>query len=92
MPATLEKPKEAEVKAPDYSALFWVLLSYLTPMKLREKVLYRSQFEKHRYYYVYNCPRCEIPIDREFQKHCDRCGQKLDWIGYRKAKLIKRWD
>ena len=47
MPATLEKPKEKEVKAADYSALFWVLLSYQTPMKLREKVLYRSQFEKH---------------------------------------------
>lgn len=92
MPATLEKPKKTAVKSADYSALFWVLLSYQTPMKLREKVLYRTQFQKHSYYYVYNCPRCEIPIDREFQKYCDRCGQKLDWIGYQKAKLIKRWD
>ena len=92
MPATLEKPKEQDIQATDYSALFWFLLSYQTPMKLREKVLYRSQFEKNSYYYVYNCPRCEIPIDREFQKYCDRCGQKLDWIGKNKAKLIKRWD
>ena len=49
MPATLEKPKKVEVKSPDYSELFWVLLSYQTPMKIREKVLYRSQFEKHSY-------------------------------------------
>ena len=37
------------------------------------------------------CPRCDRSIDREYMSFCDRCGQKLDWIGYRKAKLIKRW-
>lgn len=91
MPATLEKPKEKEGKAIDYSALFWVLLSYQTPAKLEKKISFPSQYYRNSYSYSYLCPRCDITIDREFQKYCDRCGQKLDWIGYRKAKLIKRW-
>lgn len=36
----------------------------------------------------YLCPGCAVTLDREFQNYCDRCGQKLDWSGYRKARLI----
>lgn len=25
------------------------------------------------------CPRCRIPLDRDYQPYCDRCGQALDW-------------
>lgn len=25
------------------------------------------------------CPRCEIPIERDYMSYCDRCGQKLGW-------------
>ena len=90
MPATLEKPKKTEAKTTDYSALFLVLLSYQTPMKLQHKVAYPPHYSWDSYAYYYLCPRCDIPIDREFQKCCDRCGQQLDWIGYRKAKLVNR--
>ena len=37
-------------------------------------------------YYV--CPRCKITLEREFMAFCDRCGQKLDWRSYKKAKII----
>lgn len=36
----------------------------------------------------YLCPRCHIPLDREFVSYCDRCGQHLGWKGYRKARVI----
>lgn len=36
----------------------------------------------------YLCPKCGITLDREFQNYCDRCGKKLDWVGYRKARLV----
>lgn len=25
------------------------------------------------------CPRCNRTLDREYQKFCDRCGQRLAW-------------
>lgn len=28
------------------------------------------------------CPRCEIPIEREFVNYCSNCGQKLSWETY----------
>ena len=27
----------------------------------------------------YLCPRCSIPLEREFVPYCDQCGQKLSW-------------
>ena len=24
------------------------------------------------------CPKCGVTIEREYQRFCDRCGQKLD--------------
>ena len=27
----------------------------------------------------YLCPKCGIPLDREFVRFCDQCGQKLNW-------------
>lgn len=37
-------------------------------------------------YYV--CPRCHMTMEREFMNCCDRCGQHMDWKGYRKAKIV----
>lgn len=34
------------------------------------------------------CPGCGITLDRDFQNYCDRCGQHLDWSGYRNVKVI----
>ena len=38
-------------------------------------------------YYI--CPRCSITMDREFIAYCSRCGQCLDWKGYKKAVIVK---
>ena len=80
MPTALENQNGTAVKTQDYSALFWVLLSYQTPMKIQNKVAYPPHYSWNSYAYYYLCPRCNVPIDREYQKYCDRCGQKLDWI------------
>ena len=34
------------------------------------------------------CPRCKFTLDREYQRFCDRCGQRLDWSRYDKAVVI----
>ena len=34
------------------------------------------------------CPRCGMTMDREFMSFCDRCGQRLGWNAYKKAKII----
>ena len=31
------------------------------------------------------CPRCKLTLDREYQRFCDRCGQRLDWLHYGEA-------
>ncbi len=34
------------------------------------------------------CPRCQKTLEREYQRFCDRCGQRLNWVGYSKATVI----
>ena len=34
------------------------------------------------------CPRCRLTLDREYQRFCDRCGQRLDWSRYDRAIVI----
>ena len=33
------------------------------------------------------CPRCEIPIEREFVNYCSNCGQRLSWESYMKGDI-----
>ena len=33
------------------------------------------------------CPRCEIPIEREFVNYCSNCGQKLSWESFLKGDV-----
>ena len=33
------------------------------------------------------CPRCKITLEREYQRFCDRCGQRLDWSKYDEAEI-----
>lgn len=28
------------------------------------------------------CPFCNAAVEREYQKHCSRCGQALEWSSY----------
>lgn len=34
------------------------------------------------------CPQCSISLEREYQRFCDRCGQRLGWKGYMKRAQI----
>lgn len=34
------------------------------------------------------CPHCRETLEREYQSYCDRCGQRLKWTKYHKAKLV----
>lgn len=33
------------------------------------------------------CPRCDCTMERDYQSFCDRCGQKLKWKGFSRAKV-----
>jgi uncharacterized paraquat-inducible protein A len=60
------------------------LASYRNPRQISEVVVFQSHTGPTGYYV---CPRCDITLDREFMAYCDRCGQCLNWKGYRKAKV-----
>lgn len=34
------------------------------------------------------CPRCNLPMEREYQHFCDHCGQALSWKGFSHATVI----
>ena len=59
--------------------------SYRKGMLVNEVMVFKTRFGKTGYYV---CPRCKITLYREFMSFCDRCGQKLDWRYYRKAKIV----
>ena len=56
-------------------------LGYRRPMQVRELARYRSggTFPV--------CPKCGAVIEREYQKHCDSCGQRLGWQELRRARV-----
>ena len=60
--------------------------SYRAEMCVTEVRICKSPYLGETGYYV--CPRCHITLEREFVTFCDRCGQKLSWKGYKKAKVI----
>ena len=60
--------------------LLFALVEYHTALPIQEYRRYRD----NSIYYI--CPRCDSTLDREYQVCCDRCGQRLEWKGYRKAK------
>ena len=34
------------------------------------------------------CPRCGLPMEREYQHFCDYCGQALDWKDLSRALIV----
>lgn len=36
------------------------------------------------------CPQCGLPLEREYQSFCDRCGQKLSWKHLNRVPVIHR--
>ena len=66
--------------------LLLFFMSYRMGMRVAEVMVIPSGLYGETGYYV--CPRCSITMEREFMAYCDRCGQKLDWKHYKKAKVI----
>lgn len=62
-----------------------ICLSYRLKMPVSEVMVFPCAFGETVYYV---CPRCKITMEREFMAFCDRCGQHLDWRGYKKAKIL----
>ncbi len=58
--------------------------NYRVPMKVVEGIIVPF-YSSETIYYV--CPRCLASMEREYISFCGCCGQKLDWRGFRKAKL-----
>lgn len=61
-------------------------VSYRNPMQISEIAIYYDSDLGFVGDYV--CPRCKASLDRDFMSFCDRCGQKLSWKDYKKAKRI----
>lgn len=59
------------------------MLSYRSPMLVKEIKVYRGGNS----YPI--CPRCDCTFEREYQRFCDRCGQRLKWTGFSRAKIRK---
>ena len=59
-------------------------LQYRQAMQVRELAQYRSggTFPV--------CPRCGSAMEREYQRYCDRCGQRLGWKELRRARMVER--
>lgn len=60
-----------------------------------EETLNKSTYKAVDEALVYNdgetywiCPNCKTSFEREYQKYCDRCGQKLEWPDLNKIKYI----
>ena len=66
--------------------LFLYSMSFRLGMQVTEVMVVPSGLYGETGYYV--CPRCSITMEREFMAYCDRCGQRLDWKHYKKAKVI----
>ena len=59
-------------------------LGYRQPMQVRTLARYRSggTFPV--------CPQCGSALEREYQRYCDRCGQRLGWRDLRRAQVVER--
>lgn len=62
------------------------LAGYRRGMRVAEIRIFSSSLCGETGYYV--CPRCSITMERNFMTFCDRCGQKLDWKGYKRVHKV----
>ena len=60
-------------------------LSYRRSMLVDELMIFPDTRPGASYYV---CPRCQITLEREFAKYCDRCGQCLGWEQYEWARIV----
>lgn len=57
-------------------------LAFRQPMPVTKMLLLRSGDSYPL------CPQCAVSLEREYQRFCDRCGQRLDWKRYRGAQIV----
>lgn len=60
-------------------------LQYRRPMRVREIMVFPAIRGTPG---LAVCPRCRTTMEREYMAYCDRCGQCLDWHGYKQAAVI----
>ena len=77
----MEAKKKAYIPSLFLDSLLMLLFDYRLKLRITEKIRLSDGG-----YYI--CPRCKVPLDRDYQNFCNRCGQHLDWSGCRKAKVI----
>ena len=64
---------------------------------LLQELRYRRRMEvKHVYFSTSMhscypiCPACDVPMEREYQNYCDRCGQCLGWRDFDRSVMIRK--
>lgn len=68
----------------------------ITNVNLRKKSAIEKQISMlvtdaivyHNHHTYFQCPNCKITMEREYQRYCDRCGQKLKWQSMKKIHYI----
>lgn len=61
--------------------------TYRWPMSVTEVHVYRDRSSYPL------CPRCKSTMEREYQRFCDRCGQRLNWSQLEDAREVYiGWD
>lgn len=57
-----------------------LIVGYYQPMKITKYTQFSRLYSVKKYYEAYPlCPRCELPIDNDYQCYCSNCGQRLAW-------------
>lgn len=60
-------------------------LRYRRPMAVRKVYCYQGLYGLNSFPI---CPACDVPMEREYQSYCDRCGQRLGWKNFEKAVVV----
>ena len=67
--------------------LFYLSPTYRIPKQVKQICSYKWGVDFPK------CPRCGSTMEREYQRFCDRCGQRLSWRDFDDAEVIYvGWD
>lgn len=77
------KQKISKKKQNGITRLFLQAITYRTPLPVTKVIIYGYDDA----YPI--CPRCSMSIEREYMAFCDRCGQKLSWRRFSRAKVVR---
>lgn len=68
--------------------MFFVKFKIINQLSYRRAMQVHEAYCYNRNHYIYAiCPRCKIPLEREYQAYCDRCGQALKWKHFDKLRI-----